>query len=713
MIKYFNQRRFKKRSLDWWFLTILCLAAFLYGWQIWQAGEANSFYTAAIVSMTKSWHNFWYASFDPAGFITVDKPPVALWFMVICVKIFGLHGWSIVLSSVLFGIGSVALIYHMVKPYFGRLAANLSSLLMTLTPIVVANSRTNNMDATLVFFLLLAGWVLQKAVVRHRASLVMLSFALIGISFNIKMLQAFMVLPGMYLFYWLTQTEGWRRKSWVTLGATGALLVFTLAWPLAVDSTSKSSRPYIGSSSTNSVLNLAFGYNGSQRLLGQSTGIGGRFSGMGNTKKKASATPPNSNKQKGKMGNPPSQKGNQPGGTPGGNQNKKNNAMAGGGIFNIGTAGPFRLFQSALGEQIGWYLPLAIVGFISAYLLAAERKLKWWQMNRRRQQLLYWAGWLVPVAGFFSIASFFHPYYMIMLAPPIAVLAGVGIAELFKASREHRLTKSLKVIVTLGYLTTLGLQAWYVSSYYPWLSAVIVIAGLMVLAGIYFHKENRQKFLATGLIIVLLAPGFWSLTPTIAAESAAVPTSGPSLLSGGNNNVLGDSKVNTKLLKYLEKHQGKATYLFATMDSNSVAPYIIKSGKAVMTIGGYNGTDNAISLKQFKKLVKAGKVKYFYLSGKTQANNAIVKWVKKYGKKVASSKYQSSQSKASSSKNSPSGMNSPTGTSKKMGTPPGGTKPTGKKPSGNQKRSQVMKPSTTKTNHQPGNMNSGTLYRLS
>ena len=136
MIKYFNQRRFKKRSLDWWFLTILCLAAFLYGWQIWQAGEANSFYTAAIVSMTKSWHNFWYASFDPAGFITVDKPPVALWFMVICVKIFGLHGWSIVLSSVLFGIGSVALIYHMVKPYFGRLAANLSSLLMTVTPIV-------------------------------------------------------------------------------------------------------------------------------------------------------------------------------------------------------------------------------------------------------------------------------------------------------------------------------------------------------------------------------------------------------------------------------------------------------------------------------------------------------------------------------------------------------------------------------------------------
>lgn len=123
----------------------------MYGWNIWEAGIANDFYTAAIVSMSKSWHNFWYASFDPAGFITVDKPPVALWFMVICVKIFGLHGWSIVLSSVLFGIGSVYLIYKMVKPTFGPLTARIAAFFMTITPIVVADSRTNNMDATLVF----------------------------------------------------------------------------------------------------------------------------------------------------------------------------------------------------------------------------------------------------------------------------------------------------------------------------------------------------------------------------------------------------------------------------------------------------------------------------------------------------------------------------------------------------------------------------------
>ncbi|CAJ1179556.1 hypothetical protein CCLMGIMDO_CCLMGIMDO_00740 [Companilactobacillus crustorum] len=146
--------RLRTIKYDYWLIAILILAAFLYAWNIWEAGEANNFYTAAIVSMTKSFKNFWYASFDPAGFITVDKPPVALWFMTISAKIFGVHGWSVVLPSILFGIGSVYLIYNMVSKRFGRIPARISALIMTLTPIVVADSRTNNMDATLVFFLL-------------------------------------------------------------------------------------------------------------------------------------------------------------------------------------------------------------------------------------------------------------------------------------------------------------------------------------------------------------------------------------------------------------------------------------------------------------------------------------------------------------------------------------------------------------------------------
>lgn len=204
----------KKRRwiFDPYLLVILLLALFLYGWAIWQAGSANSFYTAAITSMTQSFKNFWYASFDPAGYITVDKPPVALWFMAISAKIFGVHGWSVVLPSVLFGVASVYLMYCLIKPYFGKLAGRLAALAMTLTPIVVADSRTNNMDATLIFFLLLALFFLEKAVISKKPWWVMGSFALVGVAFNVKMLQAFMILPAMYLFYWSAARENWKQK---------------------------------------------------------------------------------------------------------------------------------------------------------------------------------------------------------------------------------------------------------------------------------------------------------------------------------------------------------------------------------------------------------------------------------------------------------------------------------------------------------------------
>ena len=52
-------KKIKQWTVDWWFIGILILAAFLYAWNIWEAGNANDYYTAAITSMIQSWHNFW------------------------------------------------------------------------------------------------------------------------------------------------------------------------------------------------------------------------------------------------------------------------------------------------------------------------------------------------------------------------------------------------------------------------------------------------------------------------------------------------------------------------------------------------------------------------------------------------------------------------------------------------------------------------------
>ncbi|KRL66746.1 ArnT family glycosyltransferase [Companilactobacillus versmoldensis] len=659
--------RLRTAKWDYWLIAILILAAFLYAWNIWEAGEANSFYTAAVESMTQSFKNFWYASFDPAGYITVDKPPVALWFMAISAKIFGVHGWSVVLPSILFGIASVYLIYNMIGKRFGRIPARLSALIMTLTPIVVADSRTNNMDATLIFFLLLSIFFVQKAVFKSKQFYLWIGFAIMGVAFNVKMLQAFMLLPALYFYYWIATKINWKKKL-LHLGiATIFLAVFTLIWPLSVDMTNANDRPYEGGSETNSALELAFGYNGAQRLLGQSTGTGGAFPGMGNSKKggsKEGMTPPTGSKKGSKEGNPPAKpsgskgKTGQPGGQgsqggpgqggqggPGQSSKKGNKQMAGGGggAFNIGTAGPLRLFQQELGPQISWLLIVAILGFFSSFFYYRGSKMKhWWSLNPQRKELWLWAAWLVPVFGFFSVASFFHPYYMIMLAPAIATLGGVGLYTMIK-QWLHKSGWSLMLPTAI--LSTSLLQAWYVCDNYSTLAWILAGLGILVSIVLYIlpwiSKKAKRAYTwpIIGSILIMIAPTWWSLTPTIAGSSDGIPSAGPSLLQsagmGGGGGGMGNSQVNSELLKYVEKHQGNAKYLFATDDSSTASPYIIKTGKAVMAMGGFNGTEPAITLAQFKKLVKSGQVKYYYSGGKTGSGNSeIVSWIKKHAKKI-------------------------------------------------------------------------------
>ncbi|GAA6114296.1 ArnT family glycosyltransferase [Apilactobacillus apinorum] len=704
---------FSRHKIDWVLVIIMLIALGLYGYGTWKTGSANDFYTSAITSMTQSFKNFWYASFDPAGYITVDKPPVALWFMAISAKILGVSNFSVVLPSVLFGVGSVYLMYRLVTPYFGRFAGRIAALVMTITPIVVADSRTNNMDATLIYFLLLAIWMLQKSINKNNMYWLIGSFATIGFAFNIKMLQAFMIIPGMLLFYWLASKDSWKKKIGKLSLAGIALVVFTLSWPLSVDMTSASNRPYEGGSQHNSVLELAFGYNGTQRLLGQTTGTGGAFKGMGNNSSKSKS---NNNQQ---MTMPNGQKmGNfKPSKNMKNMKNIPSNARRGGmkmgggknmggagGAFNIGTVGPLRLFQSALGPQISWLLPFAIIGMIAAFIGYADPKRKWYQLTHRQKHVVLWTGWLVPVYGFFSVASFFHPYYTIMLAPAIAALAGLGLAAMIKLFKEFGLNNYKAYFLPVAIVTTAALQAWYVSSYYTWLTVLIIIVAVIASAGLLIFKAKPagKAIMIIGLLSIAVAPSFWSLTPTLAKESAAIPTAGPDLLTSGGNNSggIGNGTVNTKLLNYLTKHQGNAKYLFATADSGTAAPYIIKTKKAVMAMGGFNGTDPAMTLSKFKQLVKSGQVKYYLDEGKSgSTNNEIVNWIKKHAKKVNASEYGGSSNSNSSSntsmftaKNRPSNM----------------TKPSGKMAKGQQPKNSSMN-----MGGGPSNMSNGTLYDLS
>ena len=139
-------------------LAIMILSATLHLWDISSIGDSNTYYTAAVESMTQSWHNFFYASAEPGGSVTVDKPPLGLQIETIFALVFGVSGFSTVLPNILAGVLSVPLLYHLVKKHFGTLAGIVAALVVAATPVVFAADRNNTQDGLLTFFLLLAAW---------------------------------------------------------------------------------------------------------------------------------------------------------------------------------------------------------------------------------------------------------------------------------------------------------------------------------------------------------------------------------------------------------------------------------------------------------------------------------------------------------------------------------------------------------------------------
>ncbi|MBI5352986.1 MAG: glycosyltransferase family 39 protein [Chloroflexi bacterium] len=251
-------------------IVIMALSFGLHMYNIQAIGDANAYYTAAVKSMLMSWKNFFFVAAEPGGSVTVDKPPLGLWIEAAFAYFLGVSGFSVSLPNILAGVFGIPLLYAMVKKYIGELAGLIAAFVMAITPVFVATNRNNTMDGILVFFLLLAAWTFIQATETGKIRWLLLGAFIVGLGFNIKMMQAFLPLPAFYALYLFGSKEGWLRKV-LNLGIASALLVIvSLSWAVIVDLTPADSRPYIGSSGNNTVMGLIFGHNGISRL--ESTG---------------------------------------------------------------------------------------------------------------------------------------------------------------------------------------------------------------------------------------------------------------------------------------------------------------------------------------------------------------------------------------------------------------------------------------------------------
>lgn len=610
-------------------IILIILSAVLHFWDISAIGNSNEYYTAAVESMTQSWDNFFFVAAEPGGSVSVDKPPLGLWIESLFALVLGVSGFSTSLPNILAGILSVPLMHHLVRKHLGTAPALLAALVIAVTPIVYATDRNNTADGMLTFVLLLAAWAFLKASASGKLRHILLGAFLVGLGFNIKMLEAFLPLPAFYALYFFVSRRRWGIKL-LQLGiATLLLIAVSLSWAVAVDLTPAEERPYVGSSDNNTVLDLIIGYNGLQRLLGHS----------------AAQQP---------YGQPPID---QP--VPG---------KQGGAFGNeVGQPGMLRFFQLPLAKEMSWLLPFALAGTLLAVFSA---RIRFPVESPLHQALLLWGGWLLTCLVFFSAAEFFHAYYMILLVP---ALAGT-VALAFAALRTIGETRPVLAIILFNIIAilTITVQAAFaltMATFRWWMMLPLLAlftAAIFLFISRVSRENDRPIFATLGNLAFILAvtiiplawsvltvsqtgrnnlPNAWSGDRNPVANAALPNQPYPARLPLRNPYAAGDLPAqlpagnnasdqpahlaagNDALLTYLQDNTAGMEYLVAVPSAQVGASMVIASGRPVLYMGGFNGSDPVIDGAGLQQLVAAGDLRYIILQEGRNPGKGITAWV--------------------------------------------------------------------------------------
>jgi 4-amino-4-deoxy-L-arabinose transferase-like glycosyltransferase len=674
---------------------ILAISAILNFANLTIEGYGNGYYAAGVKSMLMNFKNFFFVSFDPAGFVSIDKPPLGFWIQTISAKIFGFSGWSILFPEALAGVISIGILYYIVKRSFGEIAGLISALCLAITPVFVATSRNNTIDNLLIVTLLFACLFLSKAAEKGKLKYLIISLVLVGLGFNIKMLQAYMIAPALYITYLISSAVPVKQRIKHLIISTLIFGVISLSWAVAVDLVPSQNRPFVGSSTNNTVTELIFGHNGLERLSSTNGGMGGGPSGKGENPQskefKNSSSKNQANSQSGNSNAPsgmtlPQNSGNSngqgsgssaqgPQGGPGGQNTQGNSKNQGGGPGGGGpggsnglsgsfggqtTAGITRLFsKNVLSDQIVWFLPLAIFGLAAAVIV---EKLKFPFDNKKKLGLTLWTLWLVPEFIYFSYTKgLFHPYYLTMLAPPIAALCGIGLTSMWKLYKEGGIKSWIMPAAFIAEgLVHLLMLSYFTTTISTTIKSIIIAAIILCFASaalliIYriVKKGNLDQgnnggfakiFTALALIGVLVTPAIGSAA-AITHSLSSLPAAGLELLSNsksGNSMMMGgqNSSKNSKLIKFLESHTSDEKYALVVSSSASAEDIIIESGKSVMALGGFSGSDKILSLSEFKQMVKKGEVRYVLTGGMEKDSQDIMNWIQKNGKAISTTEWK-------------------------------------------------------------------------
>lgn len=231
----------------------------------------NPYYDAAVRSMGSSWHAFLVGAFDPNASVAVDKPPLDLWLQVASTKLFGFGAFALLLPEAVASTAAVVLLYDLVRRGFGRAAGLAAAGALAVLPLEVIVARSDTMDGVMMALLVLAAWLVVRAVEKERVLYLCAAGAAVGLAFETKLFEALLPLPALAVLFLVASRAAWRRRLGQLALAGAAMVCVGLAWPLAFSVLSRQGRPFPLGSTDGSIWNTVFVYNGVGRLTSRST----------------------------------------------------------------------------------------------------------------------------------------------------------------------------------------------------------------------------------------------------------------------------------------------------------------------------------------------------------------------------------------------------------------------------------------------------------
>ncbi|HTU77373.1 MAG TPA: glycosyltransferase family 39 protein [Solirubrobacteraceae bacterium] len=557
-------------------LAIAAIAALAYAWGM-GSDAVETTYGAMARSMSASWHDFLFGAFDPAGTVTIDKLPGALWPQALSLRLFGFHVWAIVLPQVLAGVATVLALFRVMRRLAGPVAGLTAAAVLAVSPVTVALNRGNVPDSLLILLLVLAADATVSALVGGRLRWLLLAAVWVGLAFQVKMLDAWAILPALAGAYLLSAPAPIRARVRHLALAGLATAAVSLSWMSAVSLVPARERPYVDGTTNDSLFSQVFYYNGLARL-----GRGAQVAGAGPRAEFLNAV-------------------------------SESGASASKRLAEQVPPGWDRLLGGIYGRDIGWLLPAALIAAAAVVLACRGRG----RRDPRLSSVLMWSVWLLTLWAIFSDGLLLHSYYVASLVPALAGLCGTG-AALAWSRRDRALTRGVAaaaLLATLAYGAYLlhggsGVPAWLLPAAIcadALAALALLTAGTGILPG-----AMASRALAASACCALLMP---AVAATLMVANGLGPFAAPFEPASATQSTARARQLNAASLAFVRAIESRypARIAFATDTSRIAAPFIFVSGREILPIGGLEGGIPSPTLGQLRRYVSAGALRAFLI----------------------------------------------------------------------------------------------------